>query len=305
MERNIRIPWWAKMLAKIVLSRTHLPYTVWRRISFFKHGDMAAPAYAQQVFNKHFTAADFRRKNESFVAMEIGPGDSLFSAVIAAAYGACRTYLIDAGRFASAGASGYFSLGELLEADGRKPPAIRGMTTVDEIVSACNGVYGTKGLNSLSEIPSGSVDFIWSHAVLEHIGKAEFGDYMKQLRRVLRDDGCASHTVDLMDHLGGNLNNLRFSERVWESRFMARSGFYTNRLRFSEMLELFRKAGFSVEVTKVTRWPTLPTPRRCLSRPFRDWPEDDLGVSGFDVVLKPCGPLQDGLGRSAGQRINE
>jgi hypothetical protein len=26
------------------------------------------------------------------------------------------------------------------------------------------------------------------------------------------------------------LNNLRFSERIWESEFMAKSGFYTNRI---------------------------------------------------------------------------
>ena len=35
---------------------------------------------------------------------------------------------------------------------------------------------------------------------------------------------------------------------------MAKSGFYTNRLRFAEMIDLFRVAGFSVETRAVSKW---------------------------------------------------
>ena len=41
---------------------------------------------------------------------------------------------------------------------------------------------------------------------------------------MIRPGGLCSHVVDLKDHLGGALNNLRFSQRVWESRTMAGSG---------------------------------------------------------------------------------
>lgn len=286
MTRGFPIPWWTKILAKIMLSRLHVPYAFWRRVSLFKHGQMTAPAYAHQVFKKHFAPAEFGRKNDAFVAMEIGPGDSLFSAVIAAAYGASRTYLIDAGHFASMEPGAYISLVDLLESEAPKAIAAQETQTMEGILEACGAIYGTDGLESLRTVPSGSVDFVWSQAVLEHIGRAEFCDYMKELRRVLRDDGCASHTVDLKDHLGGQLNNLRFSDRVWESSLMSCSGFYTNRLRFSEMLDIFRDAGFSAEVTRVARWSEVPTPRRRLAKQFRDWPEDDLLVSGFDVVLR-------------------
>jgi len=76
---------------------------------------------------------------------------------------------------------------------------------------------------------------------------------------------------------------------LWESEFMARSGFYTNRIRYREFLELFKRAGFDVEVKRVLRWDRLPTPRNKLNEAFRSLPDDELLVYGFDVVLRPTG----------------
>lgn len=53
------------------------------------------------------------------------------------------------------------------------------------------------------------------------------------------------------------------------------------------MLALFEKCGFSVEESRVDKWDRLPIARQKLSRSFRDLPEDDLLVSGFDVILLP------------------
>ena len=99
--------------------------------------------------------------------------------------------------------------------------------------------------------------------------------------------GASSHVVDLQDHLGGALNNLRFSARVWESEFMTRSGFYTNRVRYSEMLDLFREAGCQPEVVGLKRWESLPTALPKLAQQFRRLPIEDLLVSGFDVIARP------------------
>jgi hypothetical protein len=40
----------------------------------------------------------------------------------------------------------------------------------------------------------------------------------------------------------------------WESVFMTNSGFYTNRIGYTEMVSIFREAGFSVEVLTVERF---------------------------------------------------
>jgi hypothetical protein len=49
---------------------------------------------------------------------------------------------------------------------------------------------------------------------------------------------------------------------------MANSRFYTNRLRYSELLRLFRQAGFEPEGVHKIRWKTLPTPRRKMAKEF-------------------------------------
>ena len=102
----------------------------------------------------------------------------------------------------------------------------------------------------------------------------------------MKPDGIGVHRVDLKDHLGGSLNNLRFSDATWESWLFQNSGFYTNRIRFSEMVELCRRAGFLCETTRVSRWEHLPIERSALAEPFRHLSESELLVNGFDIVIR-------------------
>lgn len=96
--KTIPIPWWGKIVAKIVLSRVPLPYEVWRRVNVFRHGSMLRPDYAYRLVTHHINQTDTLRPG--FVALELGPGDSVFSALIVAAAGASTSYLVDAGAFA-------------------------------------------------------------------------------------------------------------------------------------------------------------------------------------------------------------
>lgn len=180
----------------------------------------------------------------------------------------------------------YLELEQALISKGRRPPSLAACRTIDEVLERCGAVYLTDGLTSLKSVAAASVDLIFSQAVLEHVRRHHFLETMRECRRIVKPGGISSHQVDLRDHLGGALNNLRFSERVWESEFFAGSGFYTNRIPFGEMPRLFREAGFAVEVTAVRRWAALPTPRNRLAEEFRGLPDDQLCVSGFEVVLR-------------------
>ena len=80
---------------------------------------------------------------------------------------------------------------------------------------------------------------------------------------------------------------MRFSTRLWESNWVANSGFYTNRLRYSEMIKLFKQAGFDVQTVSINRWTSSPTPRRLMSIEFQSLSEEDLLVKEFDVLLRP------------------
>jgi SAM-dependent methyltransferase len=217
--------------------------------------------------------------------LELGPGDSIASAIIAATHGA-QAILVDAGRFVRADIASYLELESVLTESGLLPPPLSGCQDIDEILDHCNARYMTKGLESLRQIEAESVDLIFSQAVLEHVRRREFLETMRECRGILRPGGICSHRVDLRDHLGGALNNLRFSERIWESEFFAKSGFYTNRIQYSQMLDLFNEAGFEVEVTGVRRWDALPTPRNRLASEFNGLPAEELCVCGFDVLLR-------------------
>lgn len=278
-------PWWLKVIAKIILSRAPVGYSFWQRLGLFRHGYMDKPSYVCNVFNEHVSRAGLDEKLYDKTILEVGPGDSISTAIIGACYGA-KTILVDAGFFSKSDMAGYRNLAEALRHAGLNPPEISTAKTLYEILAACDARYLTRGLKSFSSIETGTVDFIFSQAVLEHIKKNEFIDTLGECFRVLTPEGIASHRVDLKDHLGGSLNNLRFSDRVWESKFLIRSGFYTNRIRFPEMIDMFNKTGFIVDICKVRRWKHLPVKRQFLSNDFLYLSDDDLMVSGFDVLLQ-------------------
>lgn len=283
-------PWYVRMAAKIVLSRIPASYQAWRAVRLFVHGGMAQPAYAYRVFRQHFDPSAFPRKAGGFIALEIGPGDSLLSAVVAAAFGAAKCYLVDTGNYAITDVTPYHEVAHLLRSAGLAPPDLAGAHDVREILRRCNAIYLADGLASLRELPSDSIDFAWSNAVLEHVRHREFAAGVRELRRLLVADGCVSHQVDLKDHLGGGLNNLRFPSRWWEAEWLARSGFYTNRLRFSEMMGVFAAEGFRVESLVTGRFESLPLPRTSLAREFRNLSDEDLMVNEFHAVLRAPGP---------------
>lgn len=287
-------PWYVRVAAKVVLSRIPISYHSWRALRLFVHGGMTKPAYAYGVFRKHFDASDFPRKAGGFVALEIGPGDSLLSAVIAAAFGATRCYLVDTGNYAITDVAPYQDVAQLLRSYGLAPPDLAGARDLGDILRRCNATYLVNGLASLRELPSHSIDFAWSQAVLEHIRRREFAPGVHELHRILVPDGCVSHQVDLKDHLGGGLNNLRFPDRWWEAEWLARSGFYTNRIRFSQMLHAFAAAGFKVESLATVRFECLPLSRTSLAPEFRNLSDEDLLVSEFHAVLRAPAPNADG-----------
>ena len=280
------IPWWTKMGGKIVLSRLRAEYRVWERLGLFVHGAMDDPSYAWRVVTEHVARAGWTDLQDR-VVVELGPGDSLATAVIARTLGARATWLIDAGKFARMDLEPYARLAHFLRGKNLAPPAVETFHSIDEMLAACGARYETNGLAGLSAIPDGHVDLVFSQAVLEHVRLREFATLTREMRRVLKAGGVASHQIDLKDHLAASLNHLRFSERTWESEFMARSGFYTNRLRRTDIVRLFEAAGFATHVDGVKRWPAPPLPRTSLAPAFRELPDDELTVSQFDIVGRP------------------
>jgi SAM-dependent methyltransferase len=282
------LDWRVKIAAKIVLSRLPFGYVVWQGLGLFRLGRMDNVDYALKIFQRHAGRAWPDGLPPDFVALEMGPGDSIATALIACAYGARKTYLADVGAFANRDVGLYRRIARDLRARGVAAPDIEDARTFEEVLERCRAEYITDGLGGLRALPAASVDFSWSHSVLEHVRRADFEETMRELRRVMKPGGRSSHNVDLQDHLDHALNNLRFSERVWESEFFASSGFYTNRIRYAEMLDMVRRAGFVVTQTDAGRWDNLPTPREKLVEPYRSLPLDDLLVRVMSLTATPA-----------------
>lgn len=281
------VPWFIKIPAKIVLSRLPVSRRQWQRLNVFRAGQMDSPTYAFEVFRKHYEASGFATLRDRTV-VELGPGNSLLTGLYAQSFGAVRTWLIDAERLASQDPCVFAQAEQMLSEFNLSIPGVANAPSVAVALERLNAIYLTEGLGSLKTIPDGAVDLLFSQAVLEHVRLADFAKIAKEMRRVLKPKGVASHVVDFRDHLQNGLNNLRFSERIWENEFMARSGFYTNRLNWPAMEKLFREAGLSVELRSFDIWPKgLPTPQRSMAMPFKNMPPDELIVMGVHAITRP------------------
>lgn len=285
-----------RIAAKILLARLPVPYRVWKRLRVFEHGDMNDPQLAFNTMLTHARSAGvvatgaslprFLTTGTEFNVLELGPGDSLFSAVIAKAFGASNTWMVDAGSFATKEMPAYGKLFDFLRDKGFAVPAGNTPHAIEDVLGECGGKYLTDGVGSMTGLSAASIDFCFSNAVLEHIPKGDFAKLTRELKRILKPAGACLHRVDLQDHLGGGLNNLRFSEARWEGSLFRNSGFYTNRIRYGEMADAFSRAGFQCVVSRVNRWNSLPVDRSSLDASFRHLPDEDLLVSGFDIVLR-------------------
>jgi hypothetical protein len=286
-KKGVPLAWWMKIGAKIVLSRLMPSYTTRKSLRLFQHGSMDRDPKRQirqveRVIGYHREFSD----GHPHAILELGPGDSAGMAIVAKAMGMEKSYLVDVGDFATIDMAVYRHLLDSIVAAGYPaPPEIR-MSDRDSMLASVNATYFTSGTSALKEVPDASIDMLFSAAVLEHVARSEFQDLIDETFRIMRPGAIAHHQIDLMDHIGGALNNLRFREGVWEHSLMSNSGFYTNRLRFSEILDRVKKAGFTYAVTQITRWPNLPTPRRALAGSFSSFSNEELKIATFGLLLQ-------------------
>ena len=287
---SMTIPWFVKIPAKIILSRLPVRYDAWRSLNLFRAGGMDDPETAFKVFQMHSDAAGFAGRR-GYTVLELGPGDSVLTALFARSAGAARTILVDQTRLASRQLRLFGAAEAMLLRKGLPVPGVTDAASPEDAMARLNCSYLVDGLESLRGLPTESVDFIFSNAVIEHVRKRDFAATVRELYRIMAPDGVASHWIDYRDHLQNKLNNLRFSESVWESDFMVSSGFYTNRLPAAEIRAQFEKAGFAVEVRDTQDWPCdLPTPQEAMSEPFAGMaPRDLMTMTNWLLLRKPSG----------------
>lgn len=269
--------WFLKIIIKIIISRLNIPYKIWKKINIFKHGQMENYEYSRKIFEGHYRDMNKVNKIDDPVIMEIGPGDSLFSMVYSRKYTKGKFYFLDINDFASKDLNLYFKLSKKLEKENYFPKKTKTqIESFDDLIKNYNAEYLISGLESLKKIDSESIDYIFSHSVMEHIRKYELNDLIKEMYRILKPNGVVSHNINYKDHLDESLNNLRFSESLWESNFFVKSGFYTNRIPAVVMHNYFKENGFKLIEEDYGRWNKLPLNRNSLNKEFKKFSDDEL-----------------------------
>lgn len=287
LVRNV-IPWYIKILAKLILSRIPLGYKIWRVFHIFRHGRMDDIQYARAVCQRHFSELGQGKIN--WRGLELGPGDGLYSGLYAKVFGASQFVMIDDGNYANLNLDNYTQLLKNLASVSSNNTNNNNPPRLVDILKSLDVHYYTNGLESIKNLPDSYYEFLFSNAVLEHVRRGDFQTLVKEMWRILKPGGIASHVIDFRDHLSGGLNNLRFSRKIWESNwFAAGSGFYTNRYGFSELIDIFSRVGFVTEIRYQRKWPLAPIAFSKVHSDLGNMLESDLLVSGAHFVLhKPA-----------------
>lgn len=285
------IPWWAKIAAKIVLSRVPVPHSVWAKLNIFRH------SYSSRDHEEQVRAA--RERVGVFIAntgrvphtiLELGPGEITTCGVAYKALGVAKTIFVDTGDFGPTDTAPYADVAEALKKAGLVPPDLAGACDRAEVFARCGIEYYTNGLTDLRSLPSGAAEFVTSAVVIEHIRLHELAPTFGELRRIMKPRGLAWHTIDFHDHLGGKLVNLRFSPAMWESRFMSSSGFYTNRASASQVIELMQAAGYDIEVVSRSIWPEPAIVRKMIAAELSElWTDEDLRICSMSLIAQRGG----------------
>ena len=223
-SRGAPIPWWAKMGLKVVLSRLPVAYATWSRLGAFRHSFLTDANKVVHAARAHVERYREVRGQTPRCVLELGPGELTARAVTYAALGATRIILVDVGDFGANDVAAYQRAAQLTEELGLAPPSLQDAKDRAEIFQRCGTEYLCGGLADLEKIGSGEVDLIVSDAVLEHVRKRDVLPLLAQLRRVAAPDAVTLHGIDFHDHLGGGLQNLRFSDATWEAEWMAAVG---------------------------------------------------------------------------------
>ena len=278
--------WLIRILAKISLSRLPFSYSLWSKIGFFRHGMMDNYLYVWRVLKFHTRFIDISKK---WRGLEIGPGDSALSALLASSINCKGLTLVDSGYFIKKDVSFYSKQIQCFNEDnpGLKINNIDKNLKLKDILNEYGSSFHSEGVTSLKNLKSESYDLIYSQAVLEHIRLDEFEGLIKECFRLISKNGVMSHVVDYKDHLGGGLNNMRFSSNLWEREWFAhKSGFYTNRIKLKQMVAICEKIGFSVKIESTKKWSKSPIQKKHLANEFHNISEEDLLVQEAHLIMR-------------------
>ncbi len=278
-----------KLIIKLLISRLFLiiPETLLsKKIKIFKTGNMNTYKYSRHIFfDRHYNRMKKLTNFTNPVIMEFGPGNALSSSIFSRIVNAKNIYLVDSFELADKNINLYKTLVSELPKKERTLFKDVEFKNFEVFLESLNAKYFSNCLEDLKTLDDNSVDLIFSHSVMEHVRLEDLPELISQMYRLLKKGGLVSHVIDFSDHLDFGLNNLRFSERVWESSFFANSGFYTNRISCPQMIDLFLQKNFRIIYKKTKSWDEIPIKKSKLHKDFSHFTNEDLKHHNLEILL--------------------
>jgi SAM-dependent methyltransferase len=283
-------------------------------------GGTDSPRYCYSVWLRHLVlgAAKSPRGSTPKVVAELGPGDSIGIGLAALLSGAEKYFALDlvpysdlernleifeeliamfARRLPIPDESEFpllypkldrydfpqHLIGERRLADALAPARVAAIRTSIKRSQADGSMVSYKApWNAPGVIDDGSVDFIFSQAVLEHVDDLE-GAYAAMCRW-LKPGGIMSHQIDFKCHGKANSWNghWTYTDIVWRI-MVGRRLYLLNRQPHSVHVELIERSGFRILDDTVFR-SVCDLRREQLAPRFRELSNDDLTTSGAFIV---------------------
>ena len=255
-------------------------------LKIFKPGDMNQYGYSRHVFfDRHFNKMRGYKNIKNPVIMELGPGNALTSCIFAKVAEAKKIYLIDSFDLADKNVALYKNVIKKLPEHEKYKLGLVDYSNFNLFLKSLNAEYCSNCLEDLKNIKDNSIDYLFSHSVMEHVRLKDLKILIFEMYRILRKGGVISHVIDFSDHLGFGLNNLRFGKRFWELDFVANSGFYTNRVSSIEMMNLFEKQKFKIISKKLIKWKEIPIKKNNIHRDLSHFTRQDLMYHNLHIFL--------------------
>ena len=145
--------WVLKICAKKVLARLPIPYRFWKPMGISEFGHMDDLDYSLKIFEVHATRSFLNGLQQDPHVLELGPGDSVASAVITKPNGSACSYLVDSSDFATKNLSQYKLPASRITEYAMPLPNLSKVSTFEKKLYYCNSVNMTDGLSSLNLYP--------------------------------------------------------------------------------------------------------------------------------------------------------
>lgn len=143
-----------------------------------------------------------------------------------------------------------------------------------------------------TSLEAGSVDFVFSNSVLEHVPRPVIAELYAESMRILRPGGIMFHAVNCGDHYAytdrsiDQLHYLQYSDREWQR--WNNAFLYQNRMRALEFTDMARAAGFTIEVdTSLAKPERLAQLSKLRVDPvFAQYTPEQLAITSCDFVAR-------------------